>query len=394
MNEQTESIALGLPTIEQAVEAFFNDFDFGDSGERTRLSYRSGARAFLRFIDEDSECDLDTPIEKLPSSISADFNAWMQTAMHTGPGPESDDRKSIEAHEGYSTSTRRLYLQTLSRLLRFWWYREWLIFSPEEETRARKALQIQRTRDDRRRVQTRSGDVPTDFGDRMLEATNALPLPTEEDIQDPRKRRKARLETLRARALVQALRATALRAGDICSLTRTDVRLAHHTGGHLRIEMAKTSLAAHVVLGKPTLAAINTYLEERNDASPWVFIQHGRTGSPPMKHSLSVEEYRRRRRGYGARLSPGSVRQIVVELAKNAGYDPERDQFVSTHAFRHWHAQRLIDLGASINEVQSVLGHARAQTTKDVYAPEPNVAEILRWEDEIQRPNWSEGEAE
>lgn len=49
-----------------------------------------------------------------------------------------------------------------------------------------------------------------------------------------------------------------------------------------------------------------------------------------------------------------------MELAKKAGYDPERDQFLYTHAFRHWHAQRLIDLGASIDEVQSILGHARA----------------------------------
>jgi integrase len=76
----------------------------------------------------------------------------------------------------------------------------------------------------------------------------------------------------------------------------------------------------------------------------------------------------------------------VVELARRAGYDPGRDQFVSTHAFRHWHAQRLIDLGASIDQVQAVLGHARAQTTKDVYAPEPNVAEILRWEAQMQAP--------
>lgn len=108
------------------------------------------------------------------------------------------------------------------------------------------------------------------------------------------------------------------------------------------------------------------------------------TGSPPRKRTLSTEAYRRRRRGYGARLGPGSVRRIVVDLAKRAGYDPGHDEFISTHAFRHWHAQRLIDLGASIDEVQAILGHARAQTTKDVYAPEPNVAQILKWEKEMQ----------
>jgi len=148
--------------------------------------------------------------------------------------------------------------------------------------------------------------------------------------------------------------------------------------------MAKTGLTAHIVLGNAVLAAMDTYLKERNDVSPWVFIQHGRTGAPPRGKALSSESYRRRRRGYGARLSPGSIRSLVVDLALRAGYDPSQG-FLSTHAFRHWHAQRLIDLGASIDQVQSILGHARAQTTKDVYAPEPNIPEILRWEEKIQQ---------
>lgn len=62
-----------------------------------------------------------------------------------------------------------------------------------------------------------------------------------------------------------------------------------------------------------------------------------------------------------------------MDLANKAGYDSRWDEFVSSHAYRHWNAQRLIDLGASINEVQSILGHAQAQTMKDVYAPEPNI---------------------
>jgi integrase len=41
----------------------------------------------------------------------------------------------------------------------------------------------------------------------------------------------------------------------------------------------------------------------------------------------------------------------VIELAVRVGYDPNHDRFVSTHALRHWHAQRLIDLGASIDQV-------------------------------------------
>lgn len=383
MGEQKSSDTGTLPTIEQAVDAFFDDFDFGDGGRRTRLSYLSGARCFLDFVRDHEELDSSTSITELPSSASADFNAWMQTAEHTGPGPEANVEEQ-EIQRGYSASTRRLYLQALSRMLRFWWYREWLSFSPEDEARARESLQIRKSRQDRRSVYSRTDQVPPDFGDRMLSAADSLPLPSEEDISNDRDRRKVRLQTLRTRAIVITLRATALRAGDLCDLTRTAVRLAARSGGHLRLEMSKTGRAAHIMFGEAALGALEAYLEERNDASPWLFIQHGRTGAPPRGRQLSAEAYRRRQRGYGARLGPGSVRRIVVSLARRAGYDPERDQFVSTHAFRHWHAQRLIDLGASIDQVQSVLGHARAQTTKDVYAPEPNIPQIMQWEERIQ----------
>jgi integrase len=114
--------------------------------------------------------------------------------------------------------------------------------------------------------------------------------------------------------------------------------------------MRKAGLLAHVVLGKNTLDAIDAYLKERNDESPWIFIQHGRTSAPPRRRSLSAEGYRRRKKGHGAQMGTGLVRKIVINVAKSAGFNPKRE-FVSAHSFRHWHAQRLIRLGASIAQV-------------------------------------------
>jgi integrase len=375
------------PTIRDAVDAFLTDFDFGDGGERTRLSYRSGAFAFLRFIEETEKLDPQSLISKLPSSISADFKSWLQGTTHAGPGRPVEDNKL--AQHSYSPATVKLYLQALNRLLRFWWFREWLSFSPEQEIEARKALQIQRSRDRRDRTPTRSPDVPSDFGDRMLEAVLELPLPTSASIPDAQQRRKVRLDTLRAQALIHTLRASALRAGDVCELTRSQIELARRNNGYLAITMRKTGLSAHVVLGSAAINVIDSYLKERNDTSPWVFIQHGRTAFPPRRRSPSLEAYRRRKKGYGAQVNPGLVRRIVLKVARQAGYNPKRE-FVSAHAFRHWHAQRLIRLGASIDQVQSVLGHARAQTTKDIYAPEPNVTQILQWEEAIQEASESD----
>jgi integrase len=372
-----------LPSIQQAIDAFFSDFDFGEDGERTYLSYRSGARAFLRFVEEHETLDLNASIAVLPSSVTADFRAWLQAAEHSGPGRPGEEGSPIS--RSYSPASVKLYLQALNRLLRFWWFRQWLSFSPEEESEARRALQIQRVRGRRERTRTRSPDVPSDFGDRMLEAASTLPLPTAEAISDPRQRRRMRLEVLRAQALIHTLRATALRAGDLCGLTHSQIELARVNNGYLAVPMRKTGLPAHVVLGEAVLSAIDAYLKERNDDSPFVFIQHGRTGAPPRKRSPSPEAYRGRKKGYGAQISTGLVRKIVLKVARRAGYNPQKE-FISAHAFRHWHAQRLIRLGASIDQVQSVLGHARAQTTKEIYAPEPNVPQILEWEEAIQRP--------
>jgi integrase len=369
------------PSVEQAVQAFFQEFDFGEGGERTRLSYRSGAKVFLHYVDEHDKLNLGAPVDALPSSLSADFKAWLGQARHAGPGPEGEHVD--KPNKPYSPATIKLYLQSLHRLQQFWWYRDWLSYSPEEETRARQALQVQRGRSGRQKTRTRSPEVPADFGPRMVKAVEELPHPSEEEVPDPKEQRKIVLETLRAKALIHLLRASALRAGDAAALTRAQVELARRNNGYLALPMRKTGLPAHIVLGASALEAIEAYIKGRADASPWVFIQHGTAGQPSRSRRLSEDGYRKRRRGYGARLGTGSIRQIVLRIARRAGYRPKKE-FVSAHAFRHWHAQELIRKGASIDQVQSVLGHARAQTTKEVYAPEPNVARILEIESILQ----------
>lgn len=372
-----------LPTIREGVSVFFKEFDFGEEEQgRTERAYRSGANAFLRFLEESEALSPDHPIDALPSSLVVQFSTWLQTAAHTGPGPR---RGALEekARTGYSPSTAHLYQAALKRLLKFWWYHNWLGFSEVDVFEANKALSVQRARQ-KRSVQTRSKDVPTDFGERMLDAGDSLPCPSREKLPDDVERRKIHLKTLRTRALIHLASATALRVSDLVRLTRTDVHNAGQVNGYMPVKMRKTGYIAHVVLGEACLGAVEDYLNEREDLSPWIFIQHGRTYAPSRKRAPSAEDYRRRKKGYGARLQEGSARLIVIHLAELAGYKPDEENFVSIHAFRHWHAQRLIDLGASIDQVQSVLGHARAQTTKDVYAPQPNTGQIFALEERVQ----------
>ena len=53
---------------------------------------------------------------------------------------------------------------------------------------------------------------------------------------------------------------------------------------------------------------------------------------------------------------------MVKRYAKAAGVE------ASTHDFRHLKATTLLNRGASLSEVQDILGHASPATTKLIYA--------------------------
>src|SRR5436189_723166 len=100
-----------------------------------------------------------------------------------------------------------------------------------------------------------------------------------------------------------------------------------------------------------TQAAIRAYLEARSDTLAPVFLRH--------------DNRRGRAAGHGGerwRLSPQSVWAIVKRYARAVGIP------ATTHHFRHSKASVLLNRGASLSEVQDILGHASPETTKRIYA--------------------------
>jgi integrase/recombinase XerD len=93
-------------------------------------------------------------------------------------------------------------------------------------------------------------------------------------------------------------------------------------------------------------AAVKAYLEARPR-----FLPKGDKSNPWLFPS----------RGAGGRLTPRRFAQLLDEAAADAGIDPDR---VSPHVLRHAFATHLLEGGADLRVVQTLLGHADIATTQ------------------------------
>src|SRR5919199_2796842 len=158
--------------------------------------------------------------------------------------------------------------------------------------------------------------------------------------------REAQKSSKRNLAIVQLLRHTGLRVGELCNLRLSDIRTSERKGSVL-VRSGKGDKDRTVPLNHDVREALEAYLKVRPDsADDHLFL--GQRGEP---------------------LQTDGVQLIVRKRARRAGLEK-----VTPHVLRHSFAKHVLDAGADLATVSRLLGHERLETTA-IYT-EPTAADL------------------
>lgn len=155
---------------------------------------------------------------------------------------------------------------------------------------------------------------------------------------------------LRDKALLELLFCTGLRVSELAKLKKEDINL-------LRDEFTVTGKGRKnrvVFLSEQAIYWLKRYLTARGDMNPFMFVSHDKNKKARLvsvKGKLQEEE---------APLTSRSIQRIVQKYTKIAGITKP----VTPHTLRHTFATDLLQNGADIRSVQSMLGHSSITTTQ------------------------------
>jgi integrase/recombinase XerD len=155
-------------------------------------------------------------------------------------------------------------------------------------------------------------------------------------------------ENARDKALIELLYGAGLRVSELVSLP---LRAAPKPGQEHMVIEGKGGKERLVVLGRPAQAALALHMQTREAALPKLEAQREKA-KRWLFPSMSAAD---------GKMSRRRVAQILEAAAVKAGISPSR---VSPHVLRHAFATHLVEGGADLRTVQTLLGHADIATTQ------------------------------
>jgi integrase/recombinase XerD len=146
---------------------------------------------------------------------------------------------------------------------------------------------------------------------------------------------------LRLACMVEMLYAAGLRVSELVALPLAVVRSRER----FILVKGKGNKERLAPLGGPARAALDAYLAVRDD-----YVPEGQ-----------ASKFLFPSRGRGGHLTRRRCHQMLKALAVKAGIDPKK---LSPHVLRHAFATHMVEGGADLRSVQTLLGHADIATTQ------------------------------
>lgn len=291
--------------IQGAIDAYLASLN----SPHTRHGYSTALRLFCAYLEQRGTNGFP----------SVDLGIWFVDWIKTHDPP-------------YRKGTIQVYLTAIYRFYRFLLTRG-AAFTPADLARLEEVYRSARN--------IRGEERPTDHQFSAVEAVirAARRVPASPG-HTPEKRRRE-LARLRDIAIVETLRATGCRVGELVGLRLTDI----DRGGRGALVRGKGSKWRHVFWDESAWQALLSYLRARGvseaNHAP-VFVSHGN-------------------RTHDQALTTRHVSRTIAELARRAGL---KDAQVTPHYFRHVFATRALDRTGNLALVQDMLGHASPITTR------------------------------
>lgn len=149
----------------------------------------------------------------------------------------------------------------------------------------------------------------------------------------------------RDKAILNLFFSTGLRVSELCNLTKKDINLdksefsVRGKGGKIRV----------VFLDYEAKESLRKYLDARHDQSEYLFVSYGHSANNELLITKN-----------DAPITPRSVQRMIKKYAAMAGITKD----ITPHTMRHTFATDLLQSGADIRSVQTLLGHSSITTTQ------------------------------
>jgi site-specific recombinase XerD len=298
------------------------------NAEHTRRSYATPLKHFCAFLSEKGIAVERAFVTALNVDHAIDFVEWLRYEHF--PDPDQPAKATLQL---YLTVIYRFYRSLLKRDLAL---------------HATDLARLQESYRDARdiRGESRPKDPKLEAVRAIIAAARSVPpFSGERDLD-----RRRELSRLRDVAVVETLRATGCRVGELVGMHRGDLDWMAHSA----LVKGKGSKWRKVYWDERGWQALETYLRARHDGEDArgtarlpVFCGHGnRSGNVPTP------------------LTTRHVSRTIRALAKKAGIS---EVGVTPHYFRHVFATLALDRTDNLALVQDLLGHASPATTR-VYA--------------------------